>query len=162
MRAGDRLRHGGQRRIDLSLVSEAMLQHLHLHDLALVRSRENRTGRRQAVVGLRGQRCRRRRSLGRSIGTFYLGRIEAEVGVVGQFLGATASALGQTALDECLQLPSESFEQPNAIPGRRLVAEDLGVADAQLAGGQAWQGGEVGIKQGLLHVLFLSVDIGDR
>ena len=82
MRAGDRFRHGAERGIDLSLIGKTAVQHLHLYDLPLVRSRENRTGRRQAVVGLRGQRCRRRRSLGRSIGTFYLGRIEPEVGIV--------------------------------------------------------------------------------
>ncbi len=71
------------------------------------------------------------------------GRVEAQVGVVGQFGGAAAGAFGEVALGQRLQPPGDAFDQPGAVVGGGRLAEDLGVALAQLLGGQPLQGGDL-------------------
>ena len=54
--------------------------------------------------------------------------IEAEVGVAGQFGGASASAFGQVAFGQRLQTPGDPFDEPGAVTGRRGFAEEFGEA----------------------------------
>jgi hypothetical protein len=51
-----------------------------------------------------------------------------------------------------LQAPSETFQHPDAIPAGRLLAEEFGVAEPQLAGGHPLEGGDVRVYKVLFHV----------
>jgi hypothetical protein len=64
-------------------------------------------------------------------------RGEAEVGVAGQFSGASAGALGQVAFGQRLQSPGDAPDQPGAVAGGGGLAEEFGKALPQLADGQA-------------------------
>ena len=57
-----------------------------------------------------------------------LGRSEAEIGVAGQLGGAVAGAVGQVAFGKSLEPPGQAADEPGLVPGRRGLAEQLGVA----------------------------------
>jgi hypothetical protein len=68
-----------------------------------------------------------------------LGRVEAEVGVLGQFGGASAGAFGQVALGQSLHAPGDAFDKPGAVAGVGGFAEEFGEALAELAHAQAFE-----------------------
>jgi hypothetical protein len=47
---------------------------------------------------------------------------------VGQFGGAMAGTFGQVAFGEGLEPPGQAADEPGLVPGRRGLAEQLGVA----------------------------------
>src|SRR5262249_25498944 len=63
--------------------------------------------------------------------------VEAQVGVAGQFGGASAGAFGQVTFGQRLQAPGDAFDKPGAVAGRRGLAEQFGEALPQLADSQA-------------------------
>jgi hypothetical protein len=65
--------------------------------------------------------------------------VEAEVGVAGQFGGASACPFGQVALGQGLETPGDALDQPGAIAGGGGLAEDFGEALPQLADAEALQ-----------------------
>jgi hypothetical protein len=89
-----------------------------------------------------------------------LGRVEAEVGVVGQLGGPSAGALGQVAFGQGLQPPGDAAGQPDLVVAVGRLAEDLGVAETQLFDGHPPEGGDLfGDVQ--VHGVLLSRRLGD-
>src|SRR5713101_3216391 len=131
MGAGDGFGHGRQRGIDRALELQAVAEDADLQVLSLVGAGEDRTGRWEARMGL-APRPRRRR--GGSRGWHKEGRArwrQAQVGVVAQFGGALAGALGQVAFGQGLQPPGDPPDQPDFVANARRVIEEFGVTGAQ-------------------------------
>jgi len=66
---------------------------------------------------------------------------------------ARAGALGQVAFGQALQPPGHASQQPSAVLDGGSLAEQLGIAGAQLLHGQPRQGGN-GCRRG--HVVLLA------
>jgi hypothetical protein len=58
------------------------------------------------------------------------GRRQAQVGVVGQFLGALAGAFGEVAFREGLQAPGDAFDEPALVAGAGGFAEQGAITGA--------------------------------
>ena len=55
---------------------------------------------------------------------------------MGQFGGAMAGTFGQVAFGEGLEPPGQAADEPGLVPGRRGLAEQLGVAGLELRDAQ--------------------------
>jgi hypothetical protein len=79
---------------------------------------------------------------------------QAQVGVVGGFLGAAAGPLGQPALGVGLHAPGDPLPEPILVAGPRGLAEDLDVSATQFPDGHPLQGGHLACDvQSVCHVI---------
>jgi hypothetical protein len=124
--AGDGLGHRAERGEDAAHIGEALGEHLHLHELALVRACEDGARWRQPRIDRRRETDWFRRRLR---GGLALGRVEAEVGVAGRFGGASAGAFGEVAFGQGLHSPGDAFDKPGAVAGEGGLAEQFGERD---------------------------------
>src|SRR5205823_15118652 len=74
-----------------------------------------------------------------------LGRVDAEVGVLGQRGGTSAGALGEVPLGQGLHPPSDPLEQPGLVVAGRRLTEDFGILLLQLLDGHPRQGGDLAL-----------------
>src|SRR5262249_22739373 len=128
MRAGNGLGNGGKRAINLAFELQAVAENFDMQDLALVGPVEDGARGRQTRIVLGGWLGSARG--GREGGVTGFGRREAEVGVVGQFFGASAGAFGEVAFSKRLQAPGNAFDEPALVAGAGSLAEEGTIAGA--------------------------------
>ena len=141
MQSRDRLGDGREGLVDLAVELQAVVEDLHLQQPALVLAPQDGARRRQAGVPLVVQRPGPGPCLvgARPDGDFP-GRVEPQVGVVGQFGGTLLCPLGQVALGQRLQPSGDALDEPRLVVGVGRLAEQLGVTLAELAGAEPLQG----------------------
>jgi hypothetical protein len=111
-----------------------VFEDLDLEGFALVDAGEDGAGTRQALVVGYGLRRWWLRPKGRRRCDLLVSRgSQADVGVVGEFLGTLAGPFGKVALGEGLPAPGDALDQPDAVVGDAgLTAEEVGVAGAEV------------------------------
>src|SRR6516225_963164 len=105
-----------------------MAEDFDLQDLALVWAMEDSAGGRQARMVLGGGFDSSGRGKQTEVPGF--GKRQAQVGVVGKFLGALAGAFGEVAFREGLQAPGDAFDEPALVAGAGGFAEEGAIAGA--------------------------------